>query len=45
MNGSAAGSKGLNLLLEERIMLMPVLGYGKIRRYLRDCEYKEKRTR
>jgi hypothetical protein len=30
MNGGAAGSKGLNLLLEEWIMLMPVLGYGKV---------------
>jgi hypothetical protein len=30
MDGSAVGSKGRNLLLEERIMLMPVLGYGKV---------------
>jgi hypothetical protein len=30
MNGAAARSKCLELLLEERIMLMPVLGYGKV---------------
>jgi hypothetical protein len=30
MNGGAAGLKRLDLLVEERIMLMPVLGYGKV---------------